>query len=56
MTSKELEALFNAVDDYLYSEVPGGEYPEGHSNPRYLEALRQAFLAAVGTEEDGDLT
>ena len=64
MTDKKLEALFNAVDDYLYSEVPGGGYPEGHCNPRYLEALRQAFLAAVGPEEDnvkvgtrlGDLT
>lgn len=46
MKDEELEALFNAVDDYLYSEVPGKGYPEGHCNPRYLEALRQAFLVA----------
>ena len=54
--NKELEALFDAVDNYLYSEITDGGYPEGHCNPRYLEALRQAFLAAVGTKKDDGLT
>lgn len=54
--NEELEALFDAVDDYLYSEVTGKGYPEGHCNPRYLEELRQAFLTAAGTEGDSDDT
>jgi len=44
---EKLKLLYDAVDDYLYS---GEGYPEGHTNPRFLEALRQAFLDASASD------
>ena len=44
LAAEKLTFLFDAVDDYLYGQVSGGGYPEGHTNQEHLAALRTAFL------------
>jgi len=48
---ERLEALYSAVDAYLYDAADNG-YPEGHTNPDKLEPIREVFLEI--TRSGGD--
>jgi len=46
----ELTALFDAVDDYIYSPSDNA-YPDDHCNPEFLADLRTAFLCEAKERE-----
>lgn len=47
---KAIEALYDAVDDYIYSPDDNA-YPDDYCNPEFLADLRIAFLDVVDTLE-----